>query len=177
MANYNSNSTKSDYSDGKRKITPKMIYDHFEKPAKQSVWALPLLCVMFIITAIIIDHRIISTIFYCLPVVVLVGGIFSYRKTMQMLKNGEFMIITDKVERVAPEEKVKVRLHGNYASVSVQHAIYLEKCGRVLVTYGETNTNSVDDIFYVVVTKTHPTTPLLTYNSKYYELVDLNTEQ
>ena len=177
MGNYKSNSTKSDYSDGKRKITPKMIYDHFEKPAKQSIWACPLMSVLFTILALIIDETVLSVVLYFFAVLFLVMGCLNYFSVMKMLKNGELMIITDKVERVAPEEKMKVRLHGNYASVNVQHAIYLEKCGRVLVTYGETNTNSVGDIFFVVVTKTHPTTPLLTYNSKYYELVDLNTEQ
>ena len=90
MGNYKSNSTKSDYSDGKRKITPKMIYDHFEKPAKQSIWACPLMSVLFTILALIIDETVLSVVLYFFAVLFLVMGCLNYFSVMKMLKNGEW---------------------------------------------------------------------------------------
>jgi hypothetical protein len=56
-------------------------------------------------------------------------------------------------------------LSGNY-----EHAMYLWRCGRVVISLEETYLNSEGDTCYVFVYDKEPDKPIAVYNTKFYEL-------
>ena len=87
-------------------------------------------------------------------------------KRLKALVSGAYSLITDTVERVVIDDKYVYQSKHSY----YEHAMYLYRCGRVVISLEETCLYSEGDICYVFVYDDMPDTPIAVYNTKYYEL-------
>ena len=155
MANYVSESIKPQTDEGKKKLNPQVIYNDIKASAKGSLInafiAAPILLIVLGMTAFI---------FYMVK----------DAKNEGWLQNGRYTLITDTVNRVVKDDKLRYKRRRNRYIFTMEHAMYLYHCGRVVITEGETGTIWEGDIFYIVVDKKRPKKPIITYNSKFYDL-------
>ena len=114
-------------------------------------------------------------IFVCgaLPVIVCAILIVLEYIKMKQTVGGSYSLITDTIERVVTDDKYvyKRRMHG--LSGNYEHAMYLWRCGRVVISLEETYLNSEGDTCYVFVYDDKPDKPIAVYNTKFYELEDI----
>lgn len=190
MANYKSKSLLADSGeDGKKKLNPKIIYDSLASYTKASIKmgavAMAVVEAVFIWLGICVSNignfekgwdTVVVFGFTSFPLILFAILFLTYYKSMKKIISGEYSLIKDTVERVVADDKTVVRHTGSRTTVSTEHAMYLYRCGRVVISLQATYTNSEGDICYVVVFNDKPNTPVAVYNSKYYELEDIEAE-
>ncbi len=184
MGNYVSKSTMADQqAEGKRIITPQTIYKELVDIAKVDLvgwFVVSGVCVIFsglFIFVLSMDTplnetwtKIIKIALAALPVLIAIGNVVRYYITLKKMEKEDYDIISDTVERVVQDDRLVRHYTRRGISYRMEHAMYLSTCGRVVISLESVSTNSEGDIFYVIVSKKHPTRPLLLYNSKYYDL-------
>ena len=186
MANYISDSTKHNPDDDKKKqITPEKIYDALSNSHKAALWTEMILAFAVLIVALLfvlvvnisgMEQKwatLVIILLLSVPFFMVLAFVYTYYRNIKKLAHGGYRIITDKVTRVVTDDRY---VHTG-RSGHMEHAMYLYRCGRVVISLEGTYTNSEGDEFFVVVANERSTRPLLVYNTKYYELVDLNTEE
>lgn len=186
MANYVSKSTESVPDDKKKKqITPQRIYDALSNSHKGDLWGTIIISFVILIGMLIFVlvvnvsgmekkwATLVNILLLSVPFLVFMVSVYTYCRNMKKLADGGYKIITDTADRIVTDDRY-VR-YGRHSYM--EHAMYLYNCGRVVISLQETYTNSDGDEFFVVVSKERPNKALFAYNTKYYELVDLNTEQ
>ncbi|MBQ8896732.1 MAG: hypothetical protein IJY88_08080 [Clostridia bacterium] len=185
MANYNSDSTKSDDATVQKKqiISPSSIFAELADGAKSELkfglCGCALLFVLFGVFVIaaplnIKGREIVQMLIMTIPIVLSAFCVYNYYKSKKQLANDSYQIIIDKLLRVSENDQEVKNRRGRYV---MEHAMYFEKCGRVVARIDEIRTNGEGDVFCIVVRKDKPQIPIFKYNTKYYELVDLNTEE
>ena len=122
--------------------------------------------------------NIVTPIMLSIPFLALLCSVCSYYSSIRKLQNGRYTLITDTVNRVVKDDKTRYRYSRRVKgyTIKMEHAMYLYHCGRVFITEGETDTIWEGDIFYIVVDKKRPKKPIITYNSKFYDLEDIKPE-
>ena len=188
MANYVSDSTKADPSfDRKKQITPKHIYDVLSNSVKADLLgrliisgAFLVIMLMFILLVNLLDESeitktaafLIKLVLWSIPFLAALWSLYRYYRDMKILGRGEYRVITDTVSRVVTDDRYVRRGRHSY----MEHAMYLYRCGRVVISLEETYTNSEGDEFYVVVANSRSNKALLAYNKNYYELADITVQ-
>lgn len=167
---------------GKRTISSESIYNTLVSQAKASlrgnlIGSIVLLavCILF---AVVFDFdslnepwpTVIRTLIIAFPFLFAILILLIYFKHINKITNVEYSIITDNVQRVVTDDKLKRRYYRGRYIVYTEHAMYLYKCGRVVISLEDTYTTSEGDVYYAVVYNDRPNIPLLLFNSKYYEL-------
>ena len=190
MANYVSESTKSQTDEGKKKLNPQVIYNDIKASAKgaliKAFIAAPILLIVLGMIAfafyMVKDAKneewinIVTPIMLSIPFLALLCSVCSYYSSIRKLQNGRYTLITDTVNRVVKDDKKRFSHRVKRYTITMEHAMYLHHCGRVVITEGETDTIWEGDIFYIVVDKKRPKKPIITYNSKFYDLEDIEPE-
>ncbi len=179
MANYESPSLNPDQQDGKKKINPEEKHKKFISDKKADIIADAILLgvvEVFVIPLSILfgelsglegaKYLLLTFGISSLPLIVfLICAAYNFRR-LKALVSGSYSLITDTVERVVVDDKyIYQRRHSYY-----EHAMYLYRCGRVVISLEETCLYSEGDICYVFVYDDMPETPIAVYNTKYYEL-------
>lgn len=179
MANYESPSLDADQKDGKKKLNPREIHKKFISDVKSDIVAdaiiLGVVALVVIPLSILIGSLseleggwyFLLTFGICsIPVIIFFICAVYYLKRLKALVSGAYSLITDTVERVAVEDRyVYQKRHSHY-----EHAIYLWRCGRIVVSLEETSLYSEGDTCYVFIYNDKAETPIAVYNTKYYEL-------
>ena len=186
MANYKSPSLEAEKADGKRKISPQSIYNSLVSAAKAGIHggviATVIIAVVFIPLGILLSNvgnlepgwgTVVIFGFTSVPVLIFLVTYIGYHRHMKQITSGAYSLIKDTVERVVTDDKTVRKHNGHSYVITTEHAMYLYRCGRVVISLEETYTNSEGDICYVVVFDKNPNTPIFIYNSKFYELEDL----
>lgn len=179
MANYESPSLNADQKDGKKKLNPREKHKKFISDIKSDIVADAI--VLGIVELVVIPLSILIgcsseleggwyfllTFGICsIPVIIFFICAVYYLKRLKALVSGEYSLITDTVERVAVEDRYVYQYrHSHY-----EHAIYLWRCGRIVVSLEETSLYSEGDTCYVFIYNDKADTPIAVYNTKYYEL-------
>ena len=190
MANYVSESIKPQTDEGKKKLNPQVIYNDIKASAKGALInafiAAPILLIVLGMIAFVFymvkDAKneewinIVTPIMLSIPFLALLCSVCSYYSSIRKLQNGRYTLITDTVNRVVKDDKMRYSRRRNRYIFTMEHAMYLHHCGRVVITEGETGTIWEGDIFYIVVDKKRPKKPIITYNSKFYDLEDIEPE-
>lgn len=190
MANYVSESTKPQTDEGKKKLNPQVIYNDIKASAKgaliKAFIAAPILLIVLGMIAfafyMVKDAKneewinIVTPIMLSIPFLALLCSVCSYYSSIRKLQNGRYTLITDTVSRVVKDDKKRFSHRVKRYTITMEHAMYLHHCGRVVITEGETDTVWEGDIFYIVVDKKRPKKPIITYNSKFYDLEDIEPE-
>ncbi|MBQ9848400.1 MAG: hypothetical protein IJO64_05020 [Clostridia bacterium] len=186
MGNYVSDSLKADMNDGKKKITPQLIYDSLELGYKSNIvlYVILFILVLFLCGLFFLVFRfdspfnekgkiIADAVLIALPILTAVFCAYFYFRGIKKHQEREYTVIVDTIERVVVDDRyVHQRRHSH-----MEHAMYLWHCGRVVISYAETSLHSEGDKAFVVVDKKHPNVPLMIFNDKYYELVDIEPEE
>lgn len=189
MGNYVSDSTGGDTDNEKRKLTPQLIYDTLASQNKSElvggVLAGAVLLVVALLFVLIFSAGgfftekglvIANMAVLSVPFLVFLLFVFLYWKGMKRLFEGNYVVITDTVERVVTDDKLVRRYNGHRYTTYMEHAMYLYRCGRIVISLEETYVNSENDVYYIVLPHKDSNHPLLRYNSKFYELEDLEVE-
>ncbi len=179
MANYESQSLNPDQEDGKKKINPREKHKKFISDKKADIVAdavifgiieivvLPLSILIGSLSGLEGGWYFLLTFgISSIPVIIFfICAAYNLRR-LKVLVSGSYSLITDTVERVVTDDKyIYQRKHSYY-----EHAMYLYRCGRVVISLEETCLYSEGDICYVFVYDDKPNTPIAVYNTKYYEL-------
>ena len=185
MANYQSpNLDNGEKEEGKKKIRPKETHEALIAVHR---WTFVFYFVVMIVSSgigILFGIGITEIfdfekntdmviIFVCgaLPVIVCAILIVLEYIKMKQTVGGSYSLITDTIERVVTDDKyVYKRRRGAAARGYYEHAMYLWRCGRVVISLEETYTNSEGDTCYVFVYDEEPDKPIAVYNTKFYEL-------
>ena len=179
MANYESPSLDADQKDGKKKINPREKHKKFISDIKADIVgdAIILGVVELVVIPLSILIGSLSELeggwyflltFGCcsIPVIIFfICAVFKLKR-LKALVSGAYSLITDTVERVVIDDKYVYQSKHSY----YEHAMYLYRCGRVVISLEETCLYSEGDICYVFVYDDMPDTPIAVYNTKYYEL-------
>ena len=179
MANYESNSLNADQKDGKKKLNPREKHKKFISDIKADIVgdAIILGVVELVVIPLSILIGSLSELeggwyflltFGCcsIPVIIFfICAVFKLKR-LKALVSGAYSLITDTVERVVIDDKYVYQSKHSY----YEHAMYLYRCGRVVISLEETCLYSEGDICYVFVYDDMPDTPIAVYNTKYYEL-------
>lgn len=179
MANYESPSLDADQKDGKKKINPEEKHKKFISDIKADIVgdAIILGVVELVVIPLSILIGSLSELeggwyflltFGCcsIPVIIFfICAVFKLKR-LKALVSGAYSLITDTVERVVIDDKYVYQSKHSY----YEHAMYLYRCGRVVISLEETCLYSEGDICYVFVYDDMPDTPIAVYNTKYYEL-------
>ncbi len=185
MANYNSDSTKSDANAIQKKqiISPSSIFSELADGVKSELkFCLCGCAVWFVLFGILAitaplnmkGKEVVQMLIMAVPIAASVFCVWYYYKSKKQLADGSYSIIIDKLLRVSENDQEVKNRRGRYV---MQHAMYFERCGRVVKTIEEMRIHSEGDVFYIVIRKDKPQIPVFMYNTKYYEMIDLNTEQ
>ena len=179
MANYESPSLDADQKDGKKKLNPREKHKKFISDIKADIVgdAILLGVVELVVIPLTILIGSLSELeggwyflltFGCCSIPVIIFFICAvYKlKRLKALVSGAYSLITDTVERVVIDDKYVYQSKHSY----YEHAMYLYRCGRVVISLEETCLYSEGDICYVFVYDDMPDTPIAVYNTKYYEL-------
>ena len=188
MANYKSpNLDNGEKEEGKKKIRPKETHKALIAVHR---WTFVFYFVVMIVSSgigILFGIGITETfdfekntdmviLFVCgaLPVIVCaILIVLEYIKMKQTI-GGSYSLITDTIERVVTDDKyVYKHRRGAAARGYYEHAMYLWRCGRVVISLEETYLNSEGDTCYVLVYDDKPDKPIAVYNTKFYELEDI----
>ncbi len=94
--------------------------------------------------------------------------LWSICSSAKRILNGSYKMILDTVERVVTDELVGSGKNRHY-----EHAMYLWLCGRVVISLQDTYLNTEGDKCYVLVFDDGKNTPVAVYNTKFYELEDI----
>lgn len=175
MANYKSESLNADPKDKKRKIQPEETHKKLLKDNRGDcifVVALFIIVNIFIVPISILGINVgmivVSVILICVSFgLFTVWFIYCYRRYLKVAK-GKYSLKLDTVERVVTDDRYVRRGRASY----YEHAIYLWHCGRVVVSLEETYLYSEGDSCYVFIIDENET-PLAVYNTKFYELDDI----
>ena len=193
MANFKSRSTEAEQEgEGKKVITPETINKALIASEKAGFTVGLISCGIILIMMIFLVAlfnlsdafdgliepwpEVIYTILIALPIFAAIFVLYAYWKGLKNITEENYILITDDVQRVVTDDKIKRRWHHGRAHYYTEHAMYLYKCGRVVISLEQTYTISEGDIYYAVVNKKHPTSAVLLYNSKFYELEDIEVE-
>ena len=188
MANYVSKSTLGEQQgEGKRKLSVRPLYDALAGVAKGNLiggflisFVLLLFVSLFVFIFEIGDafrdewKGIVNIILFSLPVLSLLLSLYFYWRDLKRLSNGEYSVVTDTVVDIREEIKYKYT-HRGYRHV-IEQAMYLSRFGRKVITREESSIFSKGDVFYAVVRDKHPNRAILLYNSKFYELEDIEAK-
>ena len=182
MANFKSNTLMPDsQGGGKRRISSESIYNTLVSQAKTSlrvnlIGSVVLLFICILLAAVFdFDSlkapwpTVIRTFIISAPFLFAILMVLIYFKHIKKITNVEYSIITDNVQRVVTDDKTVRRHRGRRVYYTTEHAMYLYKCGRAVISLEQTYTISEGDVYYAVVYNDNPTVPLLLYNAKYYE--------
>ncbi len=186
MANYKSpNLDNGEKEEGKKKIRPKETHNVLIAVHK---WNFVFYFVVMIVASGIgilfgigitdtfdfekSTDMVIIYVFGSLPAIVCAILIVLEYIKMKQTVGGSYSLITDTIERVVTDDKYvyKRRRHGGRGYY--EHAMYLYRCGRVVISLEETYTNSEGDACYVLVYDDKPDKAVFVYNTKFYELDD-----
>lgn len=183
MANYKSRNLAADSHDGKKKLNPKIIYDILVSAQKKIFKAgLIVSAVVFgccLLTGFLakkamnlvpIAETLVFFGFLLIPLASFGAVMLGYYREMNVITKGEYHIIADTIERVVTDDKVVRRGRSYY----MEHAMYLYRCGRVVISLNDTYVNSEKDVCYVLVYNKNPDVPMMVFNQKFYELEDLD---
>ncbi|MBR5780223.1 MAG: hypothetical protein IKY21_06355 [Clostridia bacterium] len=187
MANYKSpNLEDGEKEEGKKKIRPKATHKALIAVHK---WNFVFYFVVMIVSSgigilfgigitEIFDFEkstdmVIIYVFGSLPVIVCVILIVLEYIKMKQTVGGSYSLITDTIERVVTDDKYVYRRRMHGWSGYYEHAMYLYRCGRVVISLEETYLNSEGDACYVLVYDDKPNKPIAVYNTKFYELDDI----
>lgn len=167
---------------GKRTISSESIYNTLVSQAKASlkvnlIGSVVLLFICVLLAAVFdFDSlkepwpTVIRTLIIAAPFVFAILIVLIYFKHIKKITNVEYSIITDNVQRVVTDDKTVRKHRGGRTYYTTEHAMYLYKCGRVVISLEDTYTTSEGDVYYAVVYNDKPNIPLLLFNSKFYEL-------
>lgn len=184
MANYKSpNLDSGEKEEGKKKLNPKIIHrtliSSHQKGIKMLLAFLLLCEIIFVPLGILVSNIdsfepgwdiVIIFGFSALPAILFGVSIISLYRSMQKITKGAYSLITDTIEQVVADDKYVYRGKGRGY---YEHAMYLYRCGRVVISLGETYTNSEGEMCYVVVYDDKPDKAVAVFNSKFYELEDI----
>lgn len=190
MANYVSESTEADIGEAKKKITPQYIYDALAADRKKLLSELLLVyfsaaAMIFVLIIILnvasplneqgtmIADIVLTAILLCVVVIAL----FKYFRNTRKVSDDDYTIVVDKIENVSIDDKEIVIHSRHHTTVCMEHAVYLCRCGRVVVSYADAKVQSNGDTVYVLVKKKHPDKAIMSFNAKNYELVGLSVEE
>ena len=164
-----------EHESGKRKITPRQLYETLYSSVKANlvtciVGAIVLLVFMLLLGALVGQvgtfGMILEIVLFSIPIGVLIWGAYVSYKNMNDIKNGKYLIFIDKADRVVTDDKMVRR--GRHTTM--EHAMYLYRCGRQVISLEQTYTYSEGDEFYVIAFERKPDVAVLYYCTKYYEL-------
>lgn len=189
MGNYVSDSTRGENGDEKRKITPQLIYNTLSEANKGNLFGgliacggLLLIALLFVMIIAVSGMEqkwatVLKILILSVPFIVAILVIYYYWSGLKKLANGGFAVITDTADRVVTDDKV-VRHYraGRGTYYTTEHAMYMYRCGRVVISLEETYIYSDGDLFYVVVANKDSNVPLLLYNSKLFDPEDIEVE-
>ena len=147
MANYESNSLNADQKDGKKKLNPREKHKKFISDIKADIVgdAIILGVVELVVIPLSILIGSLSELeggwyflltFGCcsIPVIIFfICAVFKLKR-LKALVSGAYSLITDTVERVVIDDKYVYQSKHSY----YEHAMYLYRCGRVVISLGET---------------------------------------
>lgn len=193
MANFKSKSTEAEQEgEGKKVITPETINKALIASEKAGFTVGLISCGIILIMMIFLVAlfnlsdafggliepwpEVIYTILIALPIFAAIFVLYAHWKGLKNITEGNYILITDDVQRVVTDDKIKRRWRHGHAHYYTEHAMYLYKCGRQVISLEQTYTISEGDIYYAVVNKKHPTSAVLLYNSKFYDLEDIEVE-
>lgn len=188
MANYVSKSTLGEQQgEGKRKLSVRMLYDALAGEAKGNLiggflisFVLLLFVSLFVFIFEIGDafrdewKSIVNIILFSLPVLSLLLSLYFYWRDLKRLSNGEYSVVTDTVVDIREEIKYRYT-HRGYRYV-IEQAMYLSRFGRKVISKEESSIFSKDDVFYAVVRDKRPNRAVLLYNSRFFELEDIEAK-
>ena len=188
MANYKSpNLYDGEKEEGKKKIRPKETHKALIAVHK---WNFVFYFVVMIVSSGIgilfgigitetfdfekSTDMVIIYVFGSLPAIVCAILIVLEYIKMKQTVGGSYSLITDTIERVVADDKyIYKRRRGAAARGYYEHAMYLWRCGRVVISLEETYLNSEGDVCYVLIYDDKPDKPIAVYNTKFYELDDI----
>ncbi len=184
MANYKSpNLDNGEKEEGKKKLNPKTIHRTLISSHQRGIkilLALLILCeIVFVPFGILVANIdsyepvwdiVIIFGFSAFPALLFGASIIPLYRSMQKIIKGAYSLITDTIEQVVTDDKYVYRHNGRGY---YEHAMYLYRCGRVVISLGETYTNSEGEMCYVVVCDDKPDKAVAVFNSKFYELEDI----
>lgn len=187
MANYKSpNLDNGEKEEGKKKLNPKIIHrtliSSHQKGIKMLLAFLLLCEIIFVPLGILVSNIdsfepgwdiVIIFGFSALPAILFGVSIISLYRSMQKITKGSYSLITDTIERVVTDDKYVYRRRMHGWSGYYEHAMYLYRCGRVVISLEETYLNSEGDACYVLVYDDKPDEAVAVFNSKFYELEDI----
>lgn len=194
MANYVSENLDFNDDDEKKKLTPRVVYDDLIAAERAYFTILLVINVLILpITAIftltwlferqfnevgllVVEISAIAAI--GVTVAFTAWNISRFVCAINGIKRGDYIVVTDTIDFVVRDDKLKYRWikHRYQSRYYYEHAMYLKKMGRVVISLAQTESFAPDDMLYLVVRKKKPKKPVLFYNSKYYELEELNVE-
>ena len=183
MANYQSpNLGSGEKEEGKKKLNPKIIHRTLISSHQKGIkvlLAFLLLCeIIFVPLGILVSNIdsfepgwdiVIIFGFSALPAILFGVSIILLYRGMRKIVNGAYSLITDTIEQIVTDDKYIHRGKRGY----YEHAMYLYRCGRVVISLGETYTNSEGEMCYVIVLDDKPDEAVAVFNSKFYELEDI----
>ncbi len=189
MANYKSKTLMPEHQEeGKKKISPEYIHKSLLESVKAELYAglivsgIILLFIIFLCGMFEISNeffmlkepwdKVIYLCLFLIPIVVVIILLFIYKRDINRITSGNYSIITDDVQSVVTDDKMVKRGR----SSTMEHAMYLYKCGRQVISLEQTYTISEGDIYYAVVYNDKPDKAIFLYNSKFYELEDIEEE-
>ena len=188
MGNYVSDSTEGETGNEKRKITPQLIYDSLSANNKGTLIGGLIVCGALLLVALlfvfIINQSgmepkwatVVKSLIMSVPVIVALLFVYWYWRGLKKLANGGFVVITDTADRVVTDDRMVRTYNSRGAHYKMEHAMYMYRCGRVVISLEETYLYSDGDIFYVVVSNKDSNVPLLMYNAMLYDLEDIEIE-
>ncbi len=178
--------------EGKKKISPEYIHKSLLESVKAELYAglivsgIILLFIIFLCGMFEISNaffmlkepwdKVIYLCLFLIPIIILGISLIIYRRDIKIVTSGNYSIITDDVQRVVTDDKTKRRWRHGHAHYYTEHAMYLYKCGRQVISLEQTYTISEGDIYYAVVYNNKPDKAIFLYNSKFYELEDIEEE-
>lgn len=185
MANYKSpNLDVGEKEEGKKKLNPKRIHASLVAGYQANIKLLAL--IMIILEAIFlplgifiagIDNYepgwdvVIAFGFGIVPIVIFGSLIISVCRAMKKVVNGSYSLKLDTIERVVTDDRYVYRRKGRGY---YEHAMYLWHCGRVVISLQDTYINSEGDKCYVLVFDDKPNEAIGVFNTKFYELEDVD---
>lgn len=186
MANYISKDMREMQEGEKRKITPKSIHKSLVAMEKVNFigWLIASAALLMVSGMIAFglsldgfsDEKLNNTVKILLlaaPFLMALVVVICYCYRMKTFSSRRYTVITDTVQRVVTDDRLVVRHRGGRRVMRTEHAMYLYRCGRVVISLEETYINSEGDVYYVVVDVKKPNDAIFLYNSKFYELEDV----
>ncbi len=194
MSNYVSENLDLNNDGEKKKLTPRVVYDDLIAAERAYFTILLVINVLILVISAIFtltwlferQFNAVGLLFIKILAIAAIGvavaftawNISRFVCAINGIKRGDHIVVTDTIDFVVRDDKLKYRWikHRYQTRYYYEHAMYLKKMGRVVISLAQTESFAPGDMLYLVVRKENPKKPVLFYNSKYYEIQELNLE-